>query len=126
MHRPETGRRAEDDNINARIDELLIGVKAKELAVFVDLQAAGDFLFAESGQGIVDTRLVDIGDGVELGVIVGMEGLGSGSSAPASGTNEADLDCVGDGLAGNDGRKASDNACCHGAGSFQKLSTIWV
>ena len=42
-------RRGEDDNVNAGIDEFLIGVEAEELLGLFDFEPFGNFLFAESG-----------------------------------------------------------------------------
>jgi hypothetical protein len=98
LHRAEAGRRREQDDVDAGVDDLLVGVQAEELVVRLD----GDLL----GQlGVVlkalERRLkavaVHVAHGGELAVAVGTEGLGGGPGAAAAAADEADLEGVGPG-----------------------------
>ena len=125
MDGTEAGRRGEDDDVDAGVDDFLISVEADEGGY------GGDFYFLavagfESGEGSVDVILEGIADGGKGDVFVGVEGLlGSAGAAPAA-ADEADLQQIGAG--GVDGfwdeKRSGDGGGGDGC-SFDHFTTRW-
>ena len=72
-------------------------------------------------QRVVDLRLVDVGDGGQLGVIVGVKRLRGGAAAAAAAADQSDLDGIGHGLRGDDGGKSGDQRA---RGPLEEIATI--
>ena len=80
----ESRRSRENDDIDAAIDYFFIGVEAQELARRLDLHSRLNIRMSFQGlKRFVNLRLIDVGNGGQLGVIVGVKGLGcrTGSTA---------------------------------------------
>ena len=94
MRGPESGRRGENDDVDSTVDEFLISVEAEKYVLRFDLDLRAVDL-AELFQASVDAILIDVGDGGELGVIIRLKSLRSGSGATASASDQTDFDRVG-------------------------------
>ena len=128
MLRAEAGRCSEQDHIDLTVDYFLEGVQPEILAGRVRLDPGGDLGLAfERLQAAVDLRLVDVGHGGQLGVIVGLQGLRRGAAAAASTAHQSYFDGIGHGLRRNDSRESG----CNGrprraAGGLEKITPLGI
>src|SRR6185437_16003995 len=77
MGRSKSWRSRKNDDIDAAIDHLFIGVEAQELARRLDLHSRLNIRMSFQGlKRFINLLLIDVGNGGQLGVIVGMKGLG--------------------------------------------------
>ena len=103
--RPEARGRRQQHDVDAAVDHLVVGIEPEEGVV--DLHARPELRAAlQPGRRLLDDGLVDVGDGRQFVVGVGDQRLPGRAAAPAAGAHEADLDGIGDRLAGDDAGKA--------------------
>ena len=93
LDRPELGRRAEQDHVDARGDELLAGVEAHEPPRFGDVDLGPDLgIPLEEREALGEAVLEGVGQGHELDVGVGRQGLRGGAGPPAPAADQADAE----------------------------------
>lgn len=94
----EGGVGCEDDDVDACVDDLLIGVEADELFFGGDLDARCGFcaeFFGDAGERGFEAIFEDVAHGDESGVGVGAEGLDGGAGASTAAADEADAEIAG-------------------------------
>ena len=93
--RAEAGRGGEQHDIDAGVDELLVGIKADETAVGrdVDLIWRGSG-FLDTGEAALEAVWERVGHGDEDGALVGGECLGGGAGSAAAAADEANFETV--------------------------------
>ena len=74
MQRAEAGRAGEQDDIDAAVDELLVGVDADEFLVRLHIDTVGELL-REAGEAAVDLLHVHIRHGDDLAIVLSTESL---------------------------------------------------
>ena len=96
MDRTEAGRRGEDDQIDAAVDHLLVGVKPGEDLLGHDLHAVALFLQSplDAVHDIAGVVFERIADGGQLDVAVGGKCLHGGSRSAPAAADESHLDRV--------------------------------
>lgn len=123
----EAGRGGEEDDIDTGIDDALVGVEADEAVFGADIDAMGAGFAGDAGEGSLDGAIEDITDGEQLGIGIGLEGLGGGAGAATAAADEADLEDVtgGDGVGfGGDEVGAGDSTGeGGGGGGFEEFAT---
>jgi hypothetical protein len=134
MHGAEAGRAGEQNDIDAAVEELLIGVDTDKLFIRLHIHAVGEFL-GEAGDAAVDLLHIDICHGDDLAIVFRAEGLGGSASAATTTADEADAECftrVGlllrtqGGGGGKDGGALDELAAVQGRGHRGGVIAGWV
>src|SRR5689334_13535801 len=85
VRRTKAGRRCEQHDVNATVDHLLICIETAELLRLFDFYTIADLLNTlQRAKASVDVRLIDIGDGYEFRVVIGVQGLRGSAGASTS------------------------------------------
>ena len=88
-------RRAEQDHVDAAVDELPVGVEADETVVGLDVELADHFLVAlEDFQALLEPISEDVGQGDELDIRLGRKRLGRRTGAAVATADQADAQHV--------------------------------
>ncbi len=95
MLRPEVGRRAEQDHVDATTEQFLEGVEADEAMVGLDLELRGDLVvFLEGLEALLKPIGEDVGHGDELDIRVGTKRLGGRAGAAIATADQANAQHV--------------------------------
>ena len=128
VQRAEAGRRCENHHVAAAVEDGLVGVEPDELVLVLDLHAGAEvgvaLHVAELG---IDLLGVDVGDGVNGGVLVAAQGIHRRLAAATAAADQADANlvagrCCG-GLRAENAGSRDDSAERGDGGSFQELAT---
>ena len=94
MGRAKVGRRGQKDDVDFGIDQVPAGVEADEPMIPTDGHAVGKS-FLEKLDAPVKAIGENVADGHQLGVLVGVEGIGGCPGASTATADESDLERVG-------------------------------
>ena len=76
-------------------------------------------------RALIDLRLVDIGDGGQLGIVVGSQRLRRRAAAAAPAAHQPDLDGIRNGLRGDDRRESGrESGAQRARGRFQEAAAF--
>jgi hypothetical protein len=107
VFRAESGRGAEQDNVDVFLQQLINAVEANDLLYVLGLLRV---LRLKILQGIVDLVLNHIDDRYQLHVWVRLQSLIGGSRSTAATTHQGNLQCLGDRRPRQDRRKTADES----------------
>src|SRR5262249_44661651 len=101
-------------------DHLLVGVEADEAALRRDGDLAADLLvLLEPAEALLQTVVEGVGQGEQLDVLVGLEGLGGGAVAAATAAGQADFQQV---ASGGDSVRGDGEGAAQEGGGFQEVA----
>ncbi len=93
MNWAEARRRGQDDQVDVRIDGLLVSVEADELAIVRHVDAISLFVL-QRRQAAFEPVAKGVGHGHQLDVAGGGQGLIGGAGSAAAAADQRDLDLV--------------------------------
>ena len=133
MGRPEVRRRGENHDVDAAVDQFLIGIEAAEMMIFGDGDLVAGFLLQLLGelvQAVFDFVFERIGHRHQLDVLIGVQGIVRRPGAAAAAADEAQLQRIVARRVNRSGKCQAAGQCAGGdRGGFQKLtarSGVWV
>jgi len=116
MNRAEGGGSCQQDDVHARIDDLLVGIDSAENTA---VEALGELVFgdgrlAHHREFFLRLGEVEIAGGPELDIVVGREGIQHRAAAPSTGADNADLEFLV--VGGTEGHAGKADRCHRGGG----------